>query len=989
MTLYYTPPGYSSIQLVADYIADATKHDPLSMAKAIIFLPNRRSSRALQAALLEKTHGSNAILLPRIQPIHDLHVDSPIPGLLPSFLSRYPWKPVLSKIHRQFLLARLIQQGGFTATGSQNVRHSLRLARSLGEFLEETIDFGTNLGELENIVDGDYAEHWQKTLLFLNIIRQAWPQILAEEGAVNPEELHQQALASLCQLWRTNPPANMVMAVGITHTSPLILELLSVIAHLPKGMILFPAVDLSANEGLQQEIRQDSTHPQYQILKIMDYLKQPTSLLQPWPSTAFIPFAENRHQLLHLAMRPSALIGDWYHETNHIPATALEGIELVECPGLQEESQVIALILRDALEKPHQRIALITPDRRLALQVAIKLKRWNVNIDDSAGQFLHQTVIGKYLRLTGEMFNPNQKTASFLAALKHPLSHARRNRQKFLTLIRQIEIKILRQSFPANLAILLDICTKNAAFRRFLPFLTLLHRQSLEFSTLFEQPLVSFKKLLKAHCAFAEWLASTPEQPGASLLWKNEEGEMAAQLIACILEGDQYDLRIAPEQYSHILTDFLKDKIIYPKFGFNPRLFLWGVLEAQLQQADVVVLGGLNEEKWPPTIPANPWLNNRLRHQLGLPPAEQIIGISAFDFIQNCYARKVYLTRSIKMDGTPTRPSRFIQRIQAFAKAKFGRDIPRGDWVDWQQQLIEAAPPVKISRPHPCPALGQRPLKIAATDMEILLRNPYEFYVKRILRLKPLSGLRTDPQARARGILIHDIMYKFNHLYPYQLPKAAEQHFYEIAQNSFAPYLQNPQIWAFWWLHFQPVLAWMWQTEYENRPTIKQVFCENEGSLIMQIGNQSITLHARADRIDWLQNDQLRIIDYKTGRIASKAQITEGDSCQLPIELLIAEAGAFQSIPAKKVQQLILYQLGSQFKNDPTLLLDPDILNMRENILAKLQETLNFYYTVPTSTYEFNVNQPDSTLLLPYQHLARVDSWNIGSSEAQEADGNE
>lgn len=52
-------------------------------------------------------------------------------------------------------------------------------------------------------------------------------------------------------------------------------------------------------------------------------------------------------------------------------------------PRAAEESQVVALILRAALENPdHRRIALITPDRRLALQVAIELKRWHINSSD-------------------------------------------------------------------------------------------------------------------------------------------------------------------------------------------------------------------------------------------------------------------------------------------------------------------------------------------------------------------------------------------------------------------------------------------------------------------------------------------------------------------------------------------------------------------------------------------------------------------------------
>lgn len=123
------------------------------------------------------------------------------------------------------------------------------------------------------------------------------------------------------------------------------------------------------------------------------------------------------------------------------------------------------------------------------------------------------------------MFNPNQKTASFLAALKHPFSHAGRNRQMFLTIIRQIEIKFLRQNFPANLAMLLERCREKKEYRRLLPLLTLLHQQSAAFADLFKEPLVSFKKLVKIHCAFAEWLASTPNNQVLLCFGKMKKGK--------------------------------------------------------------------------------------------------------------------------------------------------------------------------------------------------------------------------------------------------------------------------------------------------------------------------------------------------------------------------------------------------------------------------------------------------------------------------------
>ena len=42
---------------------------------------------------------------------------------------------------------------------------------------------------------------------------------------------------------------------------------------------------------------------------------------------------------------------------------------------------------------------------------------------------------------------------------------------------------------------------------------------------------------------------------------------------------------------------------VRPPYGGHPRIFIWGLLEARLQQADLMILGGLNEGVWP-ALPA-------------------------------------------------------------------------------------------------------------------------------------------------------------------------------------------------------------------------------------------------------------------------------------------------------------------------------------------------------------------------------------------------
>ena len=62
---------------------------------------------------------------------------------------------------------------------------------------------------------------------------------------------------------------------------------------------------------------------------------------------------------------------------------------------------------------------------------------------------------------------------------------------------------------------------------------------------------------------------------------------------------------------------------VRPPQGGHPRLAIYGLIEARLQSADLVVLGGLNEGVWPAAAAPDPWLAPRIRTELGLPGADR------------------------------------------------------------------------------------------------------------------------------------------------------------------------------------------------------------------------------------------------------------------------------------------------------------------------------------------------------------------------------
>src|SRR5690606_16440080 len=123
-----------------------------------------------------------------------------------------------------------------------------------------------------------------------------------------------------------------------------------------------------------------------------------------------------------------------------------------------------------------------------------------------------------------------------------------------------------------------------------------------------------------------------------------------------------------------------------PPQGGHPRIAILGLIEARLMQADIMILGGLNEGVWPGMPAPDPWLAPSIRKDLGLPGLESRIGLAAHDFASALGAPQVLITRARRGAGGPAVASRFWLRLKAMAGpqwksadryADFARDMDR------------------------------------------------------------------------------------------------------------------------------------------------------------------------------------------------------------------------------------------------------------------------------------------------------------------------
>ena len=383
--------------------------DMFRLSDSLILLPTRRACRNLAAAFLRAADGK-ALLLPRLRPLGE--GDEEERSFADDETANLP--PVIAPLKRLMLLTRLVQRKDASLSPDQAALAAQALARFLDQAQIEQCDM-TKLGGLVERLD--LAQHWQETLRFLDIVTAEWPRILASEACLDPIERRNRVMAAQTEQWRQNPPAFPVIAAGSTGSVPATRDLLDVIAGLPLGAVILPGLDRAMDNQAWDEIT--ATHPQFSMKSLLEKMGQRRETVQDWRKHSLSP----RLKPSAKSMRPAAVTEAWRQLT---PATigreAISGLTRLDLDHPQDEARVIALCLGAALEDKKKRAALVTGDRDLALRVAAILRRWEIDIDDSAGAPLLSSPLGAFLHLLLMAAHPHAGAVDHLALLKHPLA---------------------------------------------------------------------------------------------------------------------------------------------------------------------------------------------------------------------------------------------------------------------------------------------------------------------------------------------------------------------------------------------------------------------------------------------------------------------------------------------------------------------------------------------------------------------------------------
>lgn len=974
------PPEYAFVDVLA---RELLRRHGASLSEITVLTTTRRAARALQGAFLRETAGK-PLMLPRMRPIGDVEEDELLlesdVGLGGAGEKLLSLPPSIDPLRRQLLLSRLIQARSDHAGG---IAEAAGLATALARFLDQVQTEGLDLADLKKLVPAEYAAHWQITLEFLEILSLNWPAILSEEGAIDPALRRDLLLRAQVAHWHEIPPVAPIYAVGSTGSIPATALLLKTVAELPNGTVVLPGLDRHLDADSWQALQRDPAHPQHGLASLLDKLGVAREDVGDLTDEEFRSSSSARAALLAEALRPASTSDRW-QQAAPPPEAALDGIRQLDCLDAQSEAQSIALLMREALETNDKTAVLITPDRDLSRRVGAELRRWDIDVDDSAGISLDQSPPGVFLRLLARLIESEAEPVALLAALKHPLAAGGVAPEAFRRHVRALELAILRGPRPASgfggINRALAMSSADESDKSWFQGLVDL-ASPLEDMVSYGD--VDFLEFLKCFIQFAEKL-STPAGAEGSALWRGNFGDAAAGFISELLRAADVIDGFDPNSWPELLDNLMRGRMVRPQYGLHPRLQIWGPIEGRLGRADLVILGGLNEGSWPPDAGSDPWMSRPMREKFGLPLPEQKIGLSAHDFQQAFGAAEVVMTRAEKIDGTPTVPSRWLLRLETFLK-KFEMALDKEaakSIFDWQQQLDQPAAVEPVLAPRPTPPVAARPRRLSVTRIEKWIKDPYSIFAEQILKLSPLDDISTDPSAADKGTFIHAALEQFINHYPEQLPPDARDKLLEFGRKAFGDVLSYPAVWAFWWPRFERIADWFVAFETMRRKNFRTLETEVKGTIRIPAPHAEFVLSGTADRIDISSTDgSLSIVDYKTGAPPSITEVETGVAPQLALEAAMVAKNGFPAIAAGPVEELAYVRLSGgdpagEFrtaggkKTPPPETLATEAYEGLLRLIAQFDRQATPYLSCPRPDLPYRFND--------YEHLARVKEWSSG-----------
>lgn len=852
---YSNYPGSDLAALAAAFILQRV--EKANLPDAVVLLPTRRAATALREAFRELA-GDGTLLLPRMISLAD--VGDELLALLGQealpVLQAIP--PAMSPASRKYALALQVMRyervrferdkaaGRTVSESSLRVEHALQLADYLAELQDRSVRAGIDLSysSLRDLVRGDYAEHWKESVAFLDIVGSLWPDLEAEQGRTTAAAHEVHLLNALREAWETRPPNYPVFAVGSTASQPATATLLSTIARLRHGHVILPGLDPRIEEASWDAVHE--SHPYHHLKQLLDANSVHARDVQPLGETP-----KHCSVWLDALCRVEAM--EQWRTKKPAMAERFVHVRSVACTHAEEEARVIALLMREGLEKNEGRIALVTPDESLMARVAMHLQHYGVTANRLSQGSLAQTESGSLVVALLEMMAAPEAVRPLMQLLRHRLVRVGDAQEwcGWLDLFEQESRGVSSHSAGQ------------------MPSVSATLRATQTYRVL--QPLVRRAgDISRQRLAPSAWVAELQALLQALVPMAGQAHEKITEVLEQCAEADllgSMDLH----GFTALITQALDARWRGPQFDAHPQLVMLTPVEARLQRFDRVILGNMVDRLWPGLYGQSPWLNLAQQAALGLPGVEQHATLLAHDVLMHGSCGEVFLTYPQREAGSPVARSRYVERLMTLAAAQ-GIPVESLEASSYRQ-LAEHwfdAPFAPEGEPYSRPA--ERPAKLSVNLLDKAITDPFSIYAQSILGLRALDELDAEPEPRELGTAVHAALEALaTHWTAHGAPSAEQLD--AMAHHALRDFEGRPAVQLFWRRRLMLALRYVNGREAQRRGAVQP---EQRIEQAIETKHGPLVLKGKIDRIEGEY-----LVDYKTGKPPENSAVEQGQALQL------------------------------------------------------------------------------------------------------------
>ncbi|MDR3179675.1 MAG: PD-(D/E)XK nuclease family protein [Holosporaceae bacterium] len=589
-----------------------------------------------------------------------------------------------------------------------------------------------------------------------------------------------------------------------------------------------------------------------------------------------------------------------------------------------EEALGVALAVRKAIHE-HKNVLLVVNDQKLSEKIKMELKHWNIL--PASGEPFSKTRSGMLVSLVMDMIEKEFNLPCVLNVLKFT--------GKYSGFLLPFEWFCRTKSYlPTN----------------FFDVVAIYNRCELGIVD-------ELKNLAsrKGHRSFGDWF----DYGNCFLKLLDPEASQKLEMVAQPFR--RYADFFGTMEVSEFVN-FLKNQLLTLEVPSSHKstdsVVMVTISEAQLLDADVIIIAGANEDNLKASEKNDFWMSRSMLNTLGIPTTMAENSFRQRIFERLTHKANVLITRSRIVDGVQQQRYAYLDKITDRLRSE-------RHWENFVFDLLHSIKKESVKFRAPTPDLPHRPGSFSVSDLALLRNNAYAFYAKKILGLGELNYLNVH--RNLKGNYVHNVLEEIVKGAKINLPEATE-----IAKKVLQRMHVDESDLGLWVFRLKNILAYV----CENIDPNDAVMAEVPGHCIMEVSpDYSFEMHCRADRIEMHPDQSISLVDYKTSAtLPTKNEIEYGHKPQLSLEAIIAQKDGF-SLGKTKINSLYFLCVDGSGKTGEKRFLGDSaeaIQELIQNTRAGFTELIR-QYNVLGIPYDVNVNDEYATA---YIHLARVKEWS-------------